>query len=138
MSDDHIIPKHMREQMERFFKHVLGHDPDKLKFALMVAGHQEHAMADGVHVCTMIDGRPKDLAFAVTKIIDKLIAKDPHFAVFFMLQMLEKMQKLGHAKVKAVDLSKLDETGGDDIKKALDDALSQFQNPPTPPKGNLH
>lgn len=137
-----------RTELESYFKHVLGHDPNDLQFTVMLAGHQQ----DGnTHMCTMVGGPPPMIARAILELMDVLVEQDPMFAIAFLLGALNNIKATGvHAKVIPLDgksleekLANFDLTGGDDVKKTVNDFIASLQSGKddtnsTPPKGNLH
>lgn len=132
-----VSPQQLREEFERYVQHTLGHDPDKLEFALMVTGHGE---ADGgTHVCSMIGGPPQTLATVIMNLMDELVKRNPAFAIFFLMNAIQRMHSLKGANVETVDMSKFDfdATGGPDVEAQVKDLISKLQGG-TPPSGSVH
>ena len=127
---ENASPKQLREELEKYVQHMLGHDPDKLEFALMVAGHGE---ANGnTHVCSMIGGAPQTIARIITELMDELVKRNPAFAVFFLISFLQRMR--GHQDMSKFDF---DNTGGADVEAQVKDLISKLQGG-TPPSGSVH
>ena len=127
---ENASPKQLREELEKYVQHMLGHDPDKLEFALMVAGHGE---ANGnTHVCSMIGGPPQTIARIITELMDELVKRNPAFAVFFLISFLQRMR--GHQDMSKFDF---DNTGGADVEAQVKDLISKLQGG-TPPSGSVH
>ena len=66
---ENASPQQIREELEKCVQHILGHDPDKLEFALMVTGHGEEN--GGTHVCSMIGGPPQTIARIIAELMDE-------------------------------------------------------------------
>ena len=134
---ENASPQQIREELEKYVQHMLGHDPDKLEFALMVTGHGE---ANGsTHVCSMIGGPPQTLARIITELMDELVKRNPVFAIFFLMNVIQRMRSLKGANVEIVDMSKFDfdATGGPDVEAQVKDLISKLQGG-TPPSGSVH
>ena len=134
---ENASPQQLREELEKYVQHMLGHDPDKLEFALMVTGHGE---ANGsTHVCSMIGGPPQTLARIITELMDELVKRNPVFAIFFLMNVIQRMRSLKGANVEIVDMSKFDfdATGGPDVEAQVKDLISKLQGG-TPPSGSVH
>lgn len=124
---ENTSPQQLREELEKYVQHMLGHDPDKLEFALMVTGHGE---ADGgTHVCAMVGGPPPTIARIITELMDELIKRDPAFAAFFLLNFLQRVS--GRQDMD------FDNTGGADVKAQVSDLLAKLRDG-TPPNGSVH
>ena len=124
-------PQQIREALEEYVQHMLGHDPDKLEFALMVTGHGE---ANGnTHVCSMISGPPQTIAYIITELMDELISRNPAFAAFFLLSFL---QRLPNRQGMSVEVD-FDTTGSPDVEAQVKDLISRLQSG-TPPSGSIH
>lgn len=123
-------PQQLREELEKYVQHMLGHDPDKLEFALMVTGHGE--ANGGTHVCSMVGGPPQTLARIITGLMDELIKRNPAFAAYFLLSFLKRQRN-------RQDASKFDfdNTGGPDVEAQVKDLISKLQGG-TPPNGSIH
>jgi len=134
---DDASPELMREELEKYVQHVLGHDPKSLEFALMVTGHGE--ANGGTHVCSMIGGPPQTLATVIMELMDELVKRNPAFAAYFLIGVLTRMGKLRGANVEIVDMSKFDfdATGGPDVEAQVKDLISKLQGG-TPPSGSVH
>ena len=133
-----ITPEQMRKELDEYIAHVQQHDPKKLEFALMVAGHGE--ANGGTHVCSMIGGPPQAIARIITDLMEELIKRDPTFAVFFRINFLQRMlMSLKGANVEIADMSKFDfdATGGPDVEAQVKDLISKLQGG-TPPSGSVH
>lgn len=127
---ENASPKQLREELEKYVQHMLGHDPDKLEFALMATGHGE---ANGnTHVCSMIGGPPQTIARIITELMDELVKRNPAFAVFFLISFLQRMR--GHQDMSKFDF---DNTGGADVEAQVKDLISKLQGG-TPPSGSVH
>ena len=134
---ENASPQQIREELEKYVQHMLGHDPDKLEFALMVTGHGE---ANGsTHVCSMIGGPPQTLARIIIELMDELVKRNPVFAIFFLMNVIQRMRSLKGANVEIVDMSKFDfdATGGPDVEAQVKDLISKLQGG-TPPSGSVH
>lgn len=123
-------PQQLREELEKYVQHMLGHDPDKLEFALMVTGHGE--ANGGTHVCSIIGGPPQTLATVITGLMDKLIERNPAFAAYFLLSFLKRQRN-------RQDASKFDfdNTGGPDVEAQVKDLIDKLRSG-TPPNGSIH
>ena len=127
---ENASPQQLREELEKYVQHMLGHDPDKLEFALMVTGHGE--ANGGTHVCSMIGGPPQTLARIITELMDELVKRNPVFAIFFLMNVIQRMRSLKGANVEIVDA-----TGGPDVEAQVKDLISKLQGS-TPPSGSVH
>ena len=123
---ENASPQQLREELEKYVQHMLGHDPDKLEFALMVTGHGE--ANGGTHVCSMIGGPPQTIARIITELMDELVKRDPAFATFFLSGLSSLHQRKSAA---------LDNTGGPDVEAQVKDLLNKLQGG-TPPNGSIH
>lgn len=134
---ENASPQQLREELEKYVQHMLGHDPDKLEFALMVTGHGE--ANGGTHVCSMIGGPPQTIAAVIMELMDELVKRNPVFAIFFLMNMIQRMRSLKGANVEIVDISKFDfdATGGPDVEAQVKDLISKLQGG-TPPSGSVH
>lgn len=135
---ENASPQQLREELEKYVQHMLGHDPDKLEFALMVTGHSE---ADGgTRVCSMINGPPQTLATVIMELMDELVKRNPVFAIVFLMNVTQRMRSLKGANVEVVDMSKFDfdATGGPDIEAQVKEILSKVMGESTPPNGSVH
>lgn len=134
---ENASPQQLREELEKYVQHMLGHDPDKLEFALMVTGHGE--ANGGTHVCSMIGGPPQTIATVIMELMDELVKRNPVFAIFFLMNMIQRMRSLKGANVEIVDMSKFDfdATGGPDVEAQVKDLISKLQGG-TPPSGSVH
>lgn len=134
---ENASPQQLREELEKYVQHMLGHDPDKLEFALMVTGHGE--ANGGTHVCSMVGGPPQTLATVIMELMDELVKRNPAFAMFFLLSFLQRMRGRQGVNVEIVDMSKFDfdNTGGPDIEAQVKDLLDKLQGG-TPPNGSVH
>ena len=130
---ENASPQQLREKLEKYVQHMLGHDPDKLEFALMVTGHGE--ANGGTHVCSMISGPPQTLATVIIELTDELAKRNPVFAIFFLMDVIQRMRSLKGA----IDMSKFDfdATGGPDVEAQVKDLISKLQGG-TPPSGSVH
>ena len=130
-------PELMREELDKYFAHVQQHDPKSLEFALMVTGHGE--ANGGTHVCSMIGGPPQTIARIITELMDELMKRNPVFAIFFLMDVIQRMRSLKGANVEIADMSKFDfdATGGPDIEAQVKDLISKLQGS-TPPSGSVH
>ena len=109
----------LREELENYVKNVLSYDPDTLKFALMVTGHDESN--GNTRVYSMIGGPPQALATAVVELMDALIQYNPIFTTFFLLNAMQRMYGS-----KAIDMSKLDDIGGPDVGNQVKEILAKI------------
>ena len=134
---ENASPQQLREELEKYVQHMLGHDPDKLEFALMVTGHGE--ANGGTHVCSVIGGPPQTIARIITELMDELVKRNPAFAAFFLLSFLQRMRGRQGVNVEVVDMSKFDfdDTGGPDVEAQVKDLISKLQGG-TPPSGSVH
>lgn len=134
---ENASPQQLREELEKYVQHMLGHDPDKLEFALMVTGHGE--ANGGTHVCSMIGGPPQTIARIITELMDELVKHNPVFAIFFLMDAIQRMRSLKGANVEIVDTSKFDfdNTGGPDVEAQVKDLISKLRGG-TPPNGSVH
>lgn len=134
---ENASPQQLREELEKYVQHMLGHDPDKLEFALMVTGHGE--ANGGTHVCSMIGGQPQTLATVIMELMDELMKRNPVFAIFFLKNVIQRMRSLKGANVEIVNTSKFDfdATGGPDVEAQVKDLISKLQGG-TPPSGSVH
>ena len=134
---ENATPELMREELDKYFAHVQQHDPKSLEFALMVTGHGE--ANGGTHVCSMIGGPPQTLATVITELMDELVKRNPVFAIFFLMDVIQRMRSLKGANVEIVDMSKFDfdATGGPDVEAQVKDLISKLQGG-TPPSGSVH
>lgn len=127
-------PEQMREELDSYFAHVQQHDPKRLEFTLMVAGHGEEN--GGTHVCSMLSGPPKTLATVITELMDELVKRDSAFAVFFLAHFLRRMRGVD---VEVINMSEsdLDSTGGADVEAQVKDLLNKLRGG-TPPDRSIH
>lgn len=134
---ENASPQQLREELEKYVQHMLGHDPDKLEFALMVTGHGE--ANGGTHVCSMVGGPPQTLARIIVELMDELVKRKPVFAIFFLMNVIQRMRSLKGANVEIVDMPKFDfdATGGPDVEAQVKDLISKLQGG-TPPSGSVH
>ena len=134
---ENASPQQLREELEKYVQHMLGHDPKSLEFALMVTGHGE--ANGGTHVCSIIGGPPQTIAHTITELIDELVKRNPVFAIFFLMNVIQRMRSLKDANVEIVDMSKFDfdATGGPDVEAQVKDLISKLQGG-TPPSGSVH
>lgn len=127
---ENASPQQLREELEKCVQHMLDHDPDKLEFALMVTGHGE--ANGGTHVGLMIGGPPQTLATVIMELMDELVKRNPAFAMFFLLSLLQRMR--GRQDMRKFDF---DNTGGPDVEAKVKDLISKLQGG-TPPSGSAH
>ena len=134
---ENATPELMREELDKYFAHVQQHDPKSLEFALMVTGHGE--ANGGTHVCSMIGGPPQTLATVIMELMDELVKRNPVFAIFFLLNVIQRMRSLKGANVEVVDMSKFDfdATGGPDVEAQVKDLIDKLRGG-TPPNGSVH
>lgn len=134
---ENASPQQLREELEKYVQHMLGHDPDKLEFALMVTGHGE--ANGGTHVCSMIGGPPQTLATVIMELMDELVKRNPVFAIFFLMNVIQRMRSLKGANMEIVDMSKFDfdATGGPDVEAQVKDLIDKLRGG-TPPNGSVH
>lgn len=134
---ENASPQQLREELEKYVQHMLGHDPNKLEFALMVTGHGE--ANGGTHVCSMIGGPPHVIVQIITELMDEMVKRNPVFAIFFLMNVIQRMRSLKGANVEIVDMSKFDfdATGGPDVEAQVKDLISKLQGG-TPPSGSVH
>lgn len=134
---ENASPQQLREELEKYVQHMLGHDPDKLEFALMVTGHGE--ANGGTHVCSMIGGPPQTIAHIITELMDELVKRNPAFAAFFLISFLQRMRGRQGMNVEVVDMSKFDfdNTGGADVEAQVKDLIDKLRGG-TPPNGSVH
>lgn len=127
---ENATPELMREELDKYFAHVQQHDPKSLEFALMVTGHGE--ANGGMHVCSMIGGPPQTLATVIVELMDELVKRNPVFAIFFLMNVIQRMRS-------RQDMSKFDfdATGGPDVEAQVKDLISKLQGG-TPPSGSVH
>lgn len=115
-------PELMREELDKYFAHVQQHDPKSIKFALMVAGHGE---ANGdTHMCSLVGGPPQTIAHVITQLMDELVERDPAFAVFFLINFLQRMRSRQGVDVGDIDL---DNTGGADVEAQVKDLINKLR-----------
>ena len=134
---ENATPELMREELDKYFAHVQQHDPKSLEFALMVTGHGE--ANGGTRVCSMVGGPPQTIARIITELMDELVKRNPVFAIFFLMSVIQRMRSLKGANVEIVDMSKFDfdDTGGPDVEAQVKDMISKLQGG-TPPSGSVH
>lgn len=139
MSDKHpsgsreisnATPELMRKELEKYVHHMLDHDPKRLEFALMVTGHSEES--GGTHVCSMIGGHPQAIAQTIIDLMNDLVKRDPMFAVFFLINIMQHMP--GNQDMSKFDF---DNTGGADVEAQVKNLLDKLRND-TPPNGSIH
>lgn len=123
-------PQQLREELEKYVQHMLGHDPDKLEFALMVTGHGE--ANGGTHVCSMIGGPPQTIARIISELMDELVKRNPVFAIFFLMNAIQRMR--GHQDMSKFDF---DNTGGANVEAQVKDLIDKLRGS-TPPNGSVH
>lgn len=128
---ENASPQQLREELEKYVQHMLGHDPNKLEFALMVTGHGE--ANGGTHVCSMVGGPPQTIARIITELMDELVKRNPAFAAFFLLSFLQRMRGRQGVNVE-VDF---DATGGPDTEAQVEDLIDKLRGG-TPPNGSVH
>ena len=127
---ENASPQQLREELEKCVQHMLGHDPDKLEFALMVTGHGK--ANGGTHVCSMIGGPPQVLAHIITELMDELVERNPAFAAFFLLSFLQRM----HGR-QGVSVEVVNNTGGADVEAQVKDLIDKLRGS-MPPNGSVH
>lgn len=130
-------PETMRKELEKFLEHLLSHDPEAMRFVMIVAGHAQEQQREGApdtHVCSMVGGPPAILVQMLTELADEIVARNPEFAFYFFLSALQRLRKLGSVQTQ---LAKFDDLGGDEAKAKLDELLAKFMNN-TPPEGGIH
>lgn len=134
---ENATPELMREELDKYFAHVQQHDPKSLEFALMVTGHGK--ANGGTHVYSMIGGPPQTIARIITELMDEMVKRNPVFAIFFLMNVIQRMRGLKGANVEIVDMSKFDfdDTGGPDVEAQVKDLISKLQGG-TPPSGSVH
>ena len=134
---ENASPQQLREELEKYVQHMLGHDPNKLEFALMVTGHGE--ANGGTHVCSMVGGPPQTIARIITELMDELVKRNPAFAAFFLLSFLQRMRGRQGVNVEVVDMSEVDfdNTGGADVEAQVEDLIDKLRGG-TPPNGSVH
>lgn len=134
---ENATPELMREELDKYFAHVQQHDPKSLEFALMVTGHGK--ANGGTHVYSMIGGPPQTIARIITELMDEMVKRNPVFAIFFLMNVIQRMRGLKGANVEIVDMSKFDfdATGGPDVEAQVKDLISKLQGG-TPPSGSVH
>ena len=134
---DNASPELMREELEKYIQHMLGHDPSRLEFALMVTGHGE--ANGGTHVCSMIGGPPQTLARIIIELMDDLIKRDPAFATFFLLNIMQRASGAEGVNIEVMGMSEpdLDNAGGPEAKTQVKEILSKIMGGSTPP-GSIH
>lgn len=134
---ENATPELMREELDKYFAHVQQHDPKSLEFALMVTGHGE--ANGGTHMCSMIGGPPQTIAHVITELMDELVKRNPVFAIFFLMNVIQRMRSLKGANVEIGDMSKFDfdNTGGADVEAQVKDLIDKLRDG-TPPNGNIH
>lgn len=128
---ENASPQQLREELEKYVQHMLGHDPNKLEFALMVTGHGE--ANGGTHVSSMVGGPPQTIARIITELMDELVKRNPAFAAFFLLSFLQRMRGRQGVNVE-VDF---DNTGGADVEAQVKDLIDKLRGG-TPPNGSVH
>jgi hypothetical protein len=120
--------QNVRHEMEKFFEHVLTHDPQDFKFALMIAGHNNE---DGsTHVCSMGGGDPASICYAILKSVDEILEIDERVGMFIILGILERLHKLTEKqKRRRNELSAVEKAdiAGPDSKQAFD-AVTELLN----------
>ena len=133
---ENASPELMREELEKYVQHMLGHDPKRLEFALMVTGHGE--ANGGTHVCSMFGGPPQTLATVIMELMDELVERNPAFAAFFLLSFLQRMRGRQDTNVEVADMSKFDfdNTGGADVEAQVKNLIDKLRGG-TPP-GSVH
>lgn len=112
---ENASPQQLRGELERCIQHVLGYDPDKLEFALMVTGHGE--TNGGTHIHSMLGGSPQALAIAVMGVMDELIKHNPILATFFLLNVIQRMHNSN---------PDLDDVGGPDVENQVKEILAKI------------
>ena len=125
-----ITPEQMRKELDEYIAHVQQHDPKKLEFALMVAGHGE--VNGNTHVCSMVGGPPQTIARVIVNLMDELVKRDPAFAVFFLDNFLQRVR--GHQNISKFDF---DNTGGADVEAQVKDLIDKLRGG-MPPNGSVH
>lgn len=123
-------PELMRAELEKYVHHMMGHDPERLEFALMVTGHSEES--GGTHVCSMIGGPPQTLAYAVIDLMNDLVKRNPVLAVLFLINIMKHMP--GNQNMSGFDF---DDTGGADVEAQVKNLLDKLRGD-TPPNGSIH
>lgn len=121
---ENATPEQMREELDKYFAYVQQHDPKSIEFTLAVTGHKGED--DSTHICAMIGGPPQTLAHIIVELMDELVKRDPAFAVFFLLNFLQRMRSVD---TKIVDL---DNTGGADVEAQVNGLLDKLRN------GSIH
>ena len=138
---ENASPQQLRKALEEHVQHMLGYNPDKLEFALMITGHGK---ANGdTHVYSMIGGPPQTLATVIMELMNELMKRSPKFAIFFLMNMIQRMG----INMEIVEMSKfdldvtgdpdLDVTGNPNVETQVKDLISKLQSG-TPPSGSVH
>ena len=132
---ENASPQQLRKALEEYVQHMLGYDPDKLEFALMITGHGK--ANGGTHVYSMIGGPPQTLATVIMELMNELMKRSPEFAIFFLMNMIQRMG----INMEIVEMSKfdpdLDVTSNPDVEAQVKDLISKLQSG-TPPSGSIH
>ena len=132
---ENASPQQLRKALEEYVQHMLGYDPDKLEFALMITGHGK--ANGGTHVYSMIGGPPQTLATVIMELMNELMKRSPEFAIFFLMNMIQRMG----INMEIVEMSKfdpdLDVTSNPDVEAQVKDLISKLQGG-TPPSGSIH
>lgn len=115
-------PQQLREELEKHVRHMLDRNSDELEFALMVTGFGE---ADGgTRVCTMLGGPPQTIARIITELMDELVKRNPAFAIFFLMSVIQRMP--GNQDMSEVD-----------VEAQVKDLIDKLRGD-TPPNGSVH
>lgn len=138
---ENASPQQLRKTLEEYVQHMLGYNPDKLEFALMITGHGK--ANGGTHVCSMIGGPPQTLAIVIMELMNELMKRSPEFAIFFLMNMIQRMG----INMEIVEMSKfgfdatgdpdLDVTGNPDVEAQVKNLISKLQSG-IPPSGSIH
>lgn len=144
--DDQSGPSAIRAEAERLFKHMNEHPVENCKLAIMMFGHEED---EGIHICTMMGGKPELLVKAVAKMTSKLIEQGPEVKALLMMELVKCHQDAmverraeelikERAKKAEPDNTKLDgDTNSKDaLKKLLADTF--IKHGVTPPNAKPH
>lgn len=127
-------PQQLRNELEKYFDHVLTHSPESIRFVTMVAGHEE--TKGETHSCTLVGGPPALIAEALLNTIDVLVKRDPSIGAFFLINMLARAKMGGFTNVELVNLDQIKD-GATSAEEKVAELLNKIGGN-KPPSGSLH
>lgn len=102
--DDEQGPEAMRAEIDRLYAHMKTHPVDSCRLGIMMFGHEtEENGEEGIHICTMMGGKPEILVKAVAELMQKLMDAGPEVKALLILEMV-KRQREAEINYRAAEL----------------------------------